>query len=130
MYNVTASEDASAISHTIWIFRCNDIAFFIYFQVITFADKTCIWFVTSSDNDFIYRHNLEFTSTVDTSTIFVKSHHFVFEAFYLVFTFYTYWRRYATVTASQPKRTHVRAASIATLPPPMMITRSPFLTGI
>ena len=92
MYNVSASEDASAISHTIWIFRCNDIAFFIYFQVITFADKTCIWFVTSSDNDFIYRHNLEVTSTVDTSTIFVKSHHFVFEAFYLVFTFYAYWR--------------------------------------
>ena len=39
-------------------------------------------------------------------------------------------RRYATVTDSQPRRTHVRAASIAPLPPPMITTRSPFFTGI
>ena len=92
MYYVTASEYTFTVSHAVWVFCSNNVAFFIYFQVITFADKTCIWFVTSSDNDFIYRHNLEVTSAVDTSTIFVKSHHFVFEAFYLVFTFYTHWR--------------------------------------
>ena len=39
-------------------------------------------------------------------------------------------RRYVTVTLSAPRRTQVRAASIATLPAPMMRTLSPLYTGI